>query len=83
MVEGVGKVHIDKGRGTATRRFDASQQAAPINELGCDTRGLCGEYVVFQPIHEPQVVHYSPQQNHGDLAMGVDETGDDPMTRGI
>ncbi len=76
-------VHVDKGGDASTQHLETGQSRSPANEFLVHELGLDGKDVILEPVHELQIVGDASQKGHGDVGMGVDQTGEDDAATGI
>ncbi len=77
------KKFVAEGSGPREDHLRNGEKGAGVHRIPGDEPALGGKDVVVEPGHQGQVVGQSPEKDHGQVGMGVDQARHDQTPRGV
>jgi len=75
-------IHVRIGGDAAADHLQCRQARAPSDELLGDVARFGGEDVLLEPVLKRQIIGNAPEENHGGVAVRVDQAGQDQLAAG-
>ena len=77
------EIHVGGGRDPGEELLGNRELGAEANRLAVHVGLLRRPDVVLQPLHERQIIGEAAEQTHGEVGVGVDQTGQDEASAGV
>ena len=75
------EVHVGGGRDSGEELLGHRELGAESDRLAVHVGLLRRPDVVLQPVHQRKIIGQTAEQGHGEVGVGVDETGQDETAR--
>ncbi len=77
------KISVAAGCGTRQQKLGTGQQGCGPNRIGIDKFTLGRENIIIQPLLQGQIIGQASEKRHGQVGVGIHQTGQDQPAIGI